>query len=887
MNFKEDFYSRQTATIGINAMKKLSKLKILIYGINGLGVEIAKNIILAGPEKVTIFDKKIIQLEDLESNFCLSKEDIGFRRDEKCILKLKELNDIECKILEDDNLKDHLIEYDIVIITEILDFEYLIEINEICHKNKIGFIYGLSLGLSFFCFVDFVDHLIYNINNNEPERYYIKNICKGKITKIIIDNSNKENFILNPNDYVIFKDIKGFSQLINGVKRKIISVSNNSLEIDENSINYDDYIEGGVVEEVKEQIIIHNKTIKCLIDEPFKCEETLDEKQNLNMHIAFILIHEFFKIKKRFIETEEDFNCISNIKFNTFDKYKNINYNLDEKNINTILKFAKYEISPICGYGGGIISQEILKYTGIYKPINQWFRYSFYDIIDEFNINVSLLNNSRYTGQVSIFGEETQKRLQKLNLFLIGAGAVGCELLKNFSMMGISIDKNSLISIADHDLVEKSNLNRQFLFREKDILKNKSKAECATNSIKEINPNINCKYYIEQVGKNTENIFDEEFFKKQDVVVLAVDNFEARNYISKKCEEYNIPYLNCGTEGTYANFGAYLPGLTKPATFPKKNQIEIPPCTLKFFPSRIIHCISYANNHFTKYFNENIKYVKFLHYHFEDFYKELTNKDLELGIVYKKIKKYFKLFKIANEKDFEKCVKFSLKKFTKLFINNINNILIIYPPDKISKITGKKFWSGSKRLPHPLKLDLNNELCFQYIRSFSLLLSNCLDINIANININEYIMKNFKNFIIKNSKKKELKDKFYYKEKIQEIHDKILDYFLNKKINMEINYKLLNYEKDSKDSNQLDFIFSSSLLRAENFDIEKIDKFKVKILAGKIIPSLITTTSSIAGLLSLQIYVLCQNKNCEKLRVGMIDLADNTINLAIPSLLKD
>ena len=223
MNFKEDFYSRQTATIGINAMKKLSKLKILIYGINGLGVEIAKNIILAGPEKVTIFDKKIIKLEDLESNFCLSKEDIGFRRDEKCILKLKELNDIECKILEDDNLKDHLIEYDIVIITEILDFEYLIEINEICHKNKIGFIYGLSLGLSFFCFVDFVDHLIYNINNKEPERYYIKNICKGKITKIIIDNSNKENFILNPNDYVIFKDIKGFSQLINGVKRKIIS----------------------------------------------------------------------------------------------------------------------------------------------------------------------------------------------------------------------------------------------------------------------------------------------------------------------------------------------------------------------------------------------------------------------------------------------------------------------------------------------------------------------------------------------------------------------------------------------------------------------------------------------------------------------------------------
>lgn len=40
MNFNEEFYSRQTATIGTNAMKKLTKLKILIYGLTGLGIEI-------------------------------------------------------------------------------------------------------------------------------------------------------------------------------------------------------------------------------------------------------------------------------------------------------------------------------------------------------------------------------------------------------------------------------------------------------------------------------------------------------------------------------------------------------------------------------------------------------------------------------------------------------------------------------------------------------------------------------------------------------------------------------------------------------------------------------------------------------------------------------
>ena len=887
MSFTEEFYSRQTAAIGTNAMKKLTKLKILIYGLGGLGVEISKNIILSGPEKVTIYDKKKVKLEDLASNFYLNEKDIGFRRDEKCISKLKELNNIECDILEDDNFNEHIIKYDIVIITEILDLDRLKEINNICHKNKIGFIYGLSLGLSFFCFVDFGEHSICNKNNKEPERYYIKNIIKSEKTKIIIDNSNKENFKLNPNDYVVFKEIVGFSQLNNGVKRKIISATNDYFELDENSLDYDNYIEGGIVEEVKEITIFHNKSLEFLMEQPFSCEDTLDEEENLNMHLAFILIHEYFKIKKKFPENEEDINYFSEIKSNIFKKYKNENYILNEEYIDKIIKFSKYEISPICGYGGGIIAQEILKYTGIYMPINQWFRYSFYDMLDESIIYKKTLNNTRYKGQIQIFGEETQKKIEKLNLFIIGAGAVGCELLKNFAMMGISTDENSLLTITDHDLIEKSNLNRQFLFKEKDIINNKSKAECAINSIKEMNPKINCKYYVEFVCKNTENIFNEEFFKKQDVVVLAVDNFEARNYISNKCEEYKIPYLNCGTEGTYANLGAYIPGMTKQATFPKQNNVEIPPCTLKFFPSKIIHCISWANNHFIKFFNEDIKYIKSMHYHFKDFYDDLIKKDLELEIVYKKLKKYFKLFKIANEKNFDKCIKFGIKKYVKLFNTNINFILECYPPNKISKITGKKFWSGSKRLPHPLILDINSELCFQFIKSFSCLLSNALDIDVSNYNINNYIIEYCKGFKMKEIKKKELKDKSFYQEKINEIHENILNYFSKEKVNKQINYKILNYEKDSKDPNQLDFIFSSSILRAENFNIEKIDKFKIKIIAGNIIPSLITTTSSIAGLLALQIYVLCQNKNCEKFRVGMIDLADNTINLAIPSLLED
>ena len=55
-NIDTNLYSRQIRTYGIEIMKKLQNLKILIIGLRGLGIEIAKNLILAGPKEVKIYD---------------------------------------------------------------------------------------------------------------------------------------------------------------------------------------------------------------------------------------------------------------------------------------------------------------------------------------------------------------------------------------------------------------------------------------------------------------------------------------------------------------------------------------------------------------------------------------------------------------------------------------------------------------------------------------------------------------------------------------------------------------------------------------------------------------------------------------------------------------
>ena len=150
MNSDEELlYSRQIAAYGSKAMDKISKLNILLIGIRGLGIEISKNIILAGPHKITIYDNNKITMEDLGSNFYLEEKDIGQRRDEISLKKLKELNyNVECHILKDGNFSYHIDEFDIIIITEIMDIEEVKKLNKLCHEKKKGFIYGLVFGLT-------------------------------------------------------------------------------------------------------------------------------------------------------------------------------------------------------------------------------------------------------------------------------------------------------------------------------------------------------------------------------------------------------------------------------------------------------------------------------------------------------------------------------------------------------------------------------------------------------------------------------------------------------------------------------------------------------------------------------------------------------------------
>lgn len=144
-NINFDLYSRQIYTYGEDTMKQILNLKVLIYGLRGLGVESAKNLILSGIKEISLYDNNICNINDLGSNFYIEEADISKnRRDEACLKKLSNLNPyVEVTIIREEDILKAILNYNCIIITEIMKTEDLFKINEICRNNNIGFIYNL------------------------------------------------------------------------------------------------------------------------------------------------------------------------------------------------------------------------------------------------------------------------------------------------------------------------------------------------------------------------------------------------------------------------------------------------------------------------------------------------------------------------------------------------------------------------------------------------------------------------------------------------------------------------------------------------------------------------------------------------------------------------
>jgi ubiquitin-activating enzyme E1 len=213
-------------------------------------------------------------------------------------------------------------------------------------------------------------------------------------------------------------------------------------------------------------------------------------------------------------------------------------------------RFSNACISPMAAFFGGITAQEVVKYTGKFTPCTQFFHFDQFLSMPKVEVNWEL-TESRYDDQISIYGQEVQEKLGNLNLFMVGAGALGCEFVKAFALMGIACGPEGKITCTDNDNIEVSNLNRQFLFWKSNV--GQPKSTTALSIGQSINSDLKYTALQEYVCPETETVFNDEFWDNLSFVVNAVDNVKARQYVDSKCVFHKKALLESGTLGTKAN----------------------------------------------------------------------------------------------------------------------------------------------------------------------------------------------------------------------------------------------------------------------------------------------------------------------------------------------
>lgn len=257
---------------------------------------------------------------------------------------------------------------------------------------------------------------------------------------------------------------------------------------------------------------------------------------------------------------------------------------------------AAGDLPPMNAVIGGMVGQEVLKAcSGKFMPIQQFM---YFDSLESLPIKSQRTEElcapigSRYDRQIAVFGTEFHAKITNARQFLVGAGAIGCEMLKNWSLMGLGTGPSGAVYVTDMDTIEKSNLNRQFLFRPTDV--GKLKSECASRKVQEMNSDTTGKItsFADRVGPETENIFNDKFWESLTGVTNALDNVDARKYVDRRCVFYCKPLLESGTLGTKGNTQVVVPHLTE--SYSSSNdppEKSIPICTLKNFPNQIEHTI--------------------------------------------------------------------------------------------------------------------------------------------------------------------------------------------------------------------------------------------------------------------------------------------------------
>ncbi|GMF48601.1 unnamed protein product [Phytophthora fragariaefolia] len=886
----EGLYSRQLYVMGREAQLRMGASNVLIIGLNGLGVEIAKNVILAGVKSVTLHDDAPATWLDLASQFYLSEADIGKPRAAASVKKLAELNPyVPAVILVNATLKEAK------------------RINAICHSKSIAFISTEARGVFGSVFCDFGDDFIVSDRDGvEPVSCLISSISNSARPLVTVSDDTRHG--LETGDLVSFREVAGFPFLNDNEQRKVTVTGPFTFTLDviddadKKRFEGGQPSTGGYVTQVKQPLVTKFKNLENALVAPgeFLINDFAKIGRSELLHIAFQALdayqekHEGSHPKPGSMQDAGEVVALAaelNAKLASSNNFnvENIDADASKKVIQALASGATGVISPMAAFLGGIVGQEALKAcSGKFTPIQQFFYFDaieclpeavFADTLDEFSPV-----GCRYDGQIAVLGRSVQDKIKNLNVFLVGAGAIGCEMLKNWAMMGVASNKYGSIHITDMDTIEKSNLNRQFLFRSKDV--QQAKSSVAARAIKDMNPDVNVQSYVSRVGAESEDQFNDDFFESLSGVCTALDNVEARLYMDQRCLFYGLPMFESGTLGTKGNTQIVVPHKTEnygASRDPPEKSIPI--CTLKNFPNAIEHTLQWARDWFEgEFFQAPSDVNRYLEG--PAFMKELNEQQNTKLETLERLKS-----SLVDSRPmlFDDCISWARLKFEDLFSNQIKQLLYNFPLDQLTT-SGTPFWSGPKRPPTPIAFDAKDPLHMDFV------------VSVANSRAKNYGLKGHADrdafaHVLEGIHVPEFSPQKGVKIAASDAElkegaaatglgdaDAQCEFILNElpKPSELAGYRMEPIEFDKDDDSHMEVIVSVSNLRARSYKIPEEDMHKSRFIAGKIIPAIATTTALVTGLVCFEFLKVFQDKPLDHFKNGFVNLALPLFTFAEP-----
>ncbi|KAL3802952.1 hypothetical protein HJC23_011575 [Cyclotella cryptica] len=595
-----------------------------------------------------------------------------------------------------------------------------------------------------------------------------------------------------------------------------------------------------------------------------------------------------------------------------------------EKIITQFSNTCRAKFTPVQALAGALGAQEVLKAaTGLYNPVRQFLLYDCDEVLepscnlredsDKNEDDDSNRQNLVAKGQSYILGHQLSEKLASSRIFLVGAGAIGCELLKNLSAMGAGTFHGGRLIITDMDTIEKSNLSRQLLFRDHDVGEFKSAA--ARTAVLRFLPTCHIEAHTSRVGEEEEGPFDDDFWSSGcDVVLNALDNVEARLFVDGQCVSNGRGLIDAGTLGPKGNVQVVVPYKSESyGSSADPPEPDIPVCTLKNFPYDISHTIQWARDLFDGYFHRRPRQAN-------DHVEEIAKMEDLTGFAQLLVRKFgedaaldmaeelgedigvfpFTVGELdSNDPEHFLAVKraslnWAIEQADRLFFTAIEELLRKHPVDSVDE-DGTPFWTGSRRVPTPLRfktLDVDedevsakqviiNERIAQFVQSAARLrmetfLQKRTEDGLAPTLVSlEDALSSLEEHSSTIQSKKEGSVRNISDNRGSNLISDVLEQLNGAKTGASFLpcLNLIDFEKDDEANGHVSFVTAASNLRALAYGIPPADAMETRRVAGSIVPAMITTTGLVSALSCLELMKMLKSLPLTMHRNAFVNLA--------------